>query len=116
MAESDVLCAPSLEGESFGLVLVEGMAAGLPVIASAIPGYVDVLPPSSGVLVPPGSVEALAAALEGLIVDAPRRQELGAAGRREAVRFDWSVVGEEILAVYAQVLHAGARPQASVQL
>lgn len=108
LAATDVLCAPSLEGESFGIVLVEGMAAGLPVVASAIPGYVDVLPPACGKLVPPGNAAALAAGLDELLADAALRAKLGAAGRLEARRFDWSRVCEEILAVYEEALGRAA--------
>jgi phosphatidylinositol alpha-mannosyltransferase len=104
LGEADVLCAPSLGGESFGVVLVEGMAAGVPVVASAIPGYEAVLPPSAGRLVPPGDAAALAAALGELLADPELRRRLGEAGRREAERYDWSRVGDELEAVYAEVL------------
>jgi phosphatidylinositol alpha-mannosyltransferase len=112
LAQADVLCAPSLEGESFGIVLVEAMAAGVPVVASAIPGYVDVLPPSCGRLVPAGDPTVLAAALAGLIADADLRVALGAAGREEARRYDWSRVTEEILEVYEE---ASARHRAAAR-
>jgi phosphatidylinositol alpha-mannosyltransferase len=104
LARADVLCAPSLEGESFGIVLVEGMAAGVPVVASAIPGYVDVLPESCGRLVPPGQPEALADALRLLLADGTLRARLGEAGRRAARRFDWQRVCTEVLEVYEEVL------------
>ena len=104
LAEADVLCVPSLRGESFGLVLVEGMAAGLPVVASSIPGYAAVLPESAGRLVPPGDPDALAAALAELLGDPALRARLGEAGRREAARYDWSRVGDEVEAVYREVL------------
>jgi phosphatidylinositol alpha-mannosyltransferase len=104
MGEADVLCAPSLGGESFGIVLVEGMAAGLPVVATAIPGYEAVLPPEAGRLVPPGDEAALAAALGELLDDPQLRGRMGEAGRREAARYDWSRVGDEIVAVYREVL------------
>jgi phosphatidyl-myo-inositol alpha-mannosyltransferase len=104
LAEADVLCAPSLGGESFGLVIVEGMAAGLPVVAAAIPGYAAVLPSSAGTLVPPGDHAALAGALGELLVDRQLRARMGEAGRLEAARYDWTRVGEQIAAVYAEVL------------
>jgi phosphatidylinositol alpha-mannosyltransferase len=103
LARADVLCAPSLRGESFGLVLAEGMAAGVPVVASAIPGYVDVLPEDCGRLVPPGDERALAAAVEELLGDPGGRERMGTAGRHAARRFDWSYVVEEVLEVYAAV-------------
>ena len=104
LAEADVLCAPSLGGESFGVVLVEGMAAGLPVVATLIPGYAAVVPPDAGRLVPPGDDAALAGALAELLADSALRARLGEAGRREAARYDWGRVGDEIASVYAEVL------------
>jgi phosphatidyl-myo-inositol alpha-mannosyltransferase len=104
IGEADILCAPSLGGESFGVVVLEGMAAGVPVVATEIPGYAAVLPPSAGRLVPPGDDAALAGALAELLSDRGLRARLGEEGRREAARYDWSRVGEEILAVYDEVL------------
>ncbi|HYY05835.1 MAG TPA: glycosyltransferase family 4 protein [Candidatus Limnocylindria bacterium] len=103
LARADVLVAPSLRGESFGLVLVEAMAAGLPVVASDIPGYRDVLC-AGGVLVPPGDPAALAAALGRLLADPGERARLGEAGRREAAQYAWPRVAEQVLAVYERVL------------
>ena len=100
LADADVLCAPSLAGESFGLVLVEAMAAGLPVVASRIPGYDAVLPERCGRLVPPGDAAALARALDELLADEPLREALGAEGRREAARYDWSRVAAAVRQVY----------------
>ena len=105
LSRADVVCAPSLSGESFGLVVLEGMAAGVPVVASAIRGYRDVLPAEAGMLVPPGDAVALAGALRRLLADGELRRRLGHAGRRAASRYDWSVVAEEILAVYDEALH-----------
>jgi phosphatidylinositol alpha-mannosyltransferase len=104
VAEADVLCAPSLGGESFGVVVVEGMAAGVPVVATAIPGYAAVLPPDAGRLVPPGDDAALAAALAEVLQDPGLRARMAEAGRREAARYDWARVGDEIVAVYGEVL------------
>ncbi|MDQ3873989.1 MAG: glycosyltransferase family 4 protein [Actinomycetota bacterium] len=107
LTRADVLCVPSLGGESFGLVLVEGMAAGVPVIASDIPGYRDVLPPSCGRLVPPADSDLLAAAVAELLADGALRLGLGEEGRREAARFDWSVVAPQVLSVYRAALDGG---------
>lgn len=104
LGEADVLCAPSLGGESFGIVLVEGMASGLPVVASSIPGYRAVLPPGAGRLVPPGDDRVLAEALAELVGDPELRARLGAAGRREAARYDWARVADELVAIYGEVL------------
>jgi phosphatidylinositol alpha-mannosyltransferase len=103
LARADVLVAPSLGGESFGIVLLEAMAAGLPVVASDIDGYRAVLPGSAGRLVPPGDADALAAALHELLADAELRTRLGEGGRRESARFDWSRVAEQVLGVYERV-------------
>lgn len=108
LAQADVLVAPSLKGESFGIVLVEAMAAGLPVVASDIPGYRDVVG-GGGVLVPPGDPVALARALDGLLADAGERRRLGEAGRREATRYAWPLVVQRVLRVYERVLAAGDR-------
>jgi phosphatidylinositol alpha-mannosyltransferase len=116
LAEADVLCAPSLAAESFGVVLVEGMAAGLPVVASALDGYREVLPERCGRLVPPGDHAALAGALQELLADVELRRRLGEAGREEARRFDWSRVAEQVLAAYeaalGRALVQGDQPEA----
>lgn len=104
LARADVLVAPSLGGESFGVVLLEAMAAGVPVVASDIPGYRAVLPPDAGRLVPPGDADALAAVLDGLLADAELRERLGAAGREAAAAYAWPRVAEQVLAVYRRVL------------
>src|SRR5579875_2149783 len=73
LGRADVLCAPSLGGESFGMVLTEAFAAGTPVIASDIAGYRDVVRDGvDGLLIPPGDAQALAIALRDLYDD-PRR-------------------------------------------
>jgi len=81
---ADLLCQPNTAPESFGLALVEALAAGLPVVTSAIGGGAEVVTPACGVLVPPGDVPALAAVLRCLIADAPERHRLGAAGPARA--------------------------------
>ena len=108
--QADILCAPSLEGESFGLVLVEAMSAGVAVVASAIPGYVDVLD-GQGRTVPPGDVGALAATLRELAGDADLRHRLGEDGRRAAARFEWDLVTPRVLDAYgtAMAVHAARR-------
>lgn len=100
LSRADVLCAPSLGGESFGVVLAEGMAAGVPVVASRIDGYTEVLDERAGCFVPPGAAAALAETLRELLGNRQLREELGSNGRELAQRFAWPTVAEQILAVY----------------
>ena len=100
-ASCDVLCVPSIRNESFGIVLLEGMAAGLPVVASAIPGYASVLThEQEGLLVPPEDETALALALVRVLADLKLRRRLGRAGRATAARYDWPRIAEQVLGVY----------------
>jgi phosphatidylinositol alpha-mannosyltransferase len=109
LAEADVLCAPSLEGESFGMVIVEGMATGLPVVASDLPSYAAVLAEGAGLLVPPGEPAELVAALGTLLDDSEMRERFGETGRRAARRYDWSQVANEVLDAYEEARTRRAR-------
>jgi phosphatidylinositol alpha-mannosyltransferase len=101
MHTASVLCAPSVGGESFGIVLIEAMAAGLPVLASDIPGYDAVVTyERDGVLVPPADASALAEALVGLLRDPKYRERLSEAGLNTARRYDWPLITAEIEEVY----------------
>ena len=107
MGQAAVVAVPSLGGESFGIVLLEGMAAGRPVVASDIPGYAAVLRDGvDGVLVPPGDAAALASALASVLEDRDRALAMGRSGRERAKRYDWRVVSEEIEAVYVEAAQA----------
>ncbi|MFW0794547.1 glycosyltransferase family 4 protein [Gordonia sp. CPCC 205515] len=104
LASADLYCAPNLGGESFGIVLVEAMAAGAAVIASDLNAFRRVLDDGrAGRLVPTGSGDDLAQAVIELLSDDATRAELVAAGRRRAARYDWSRVAEEIMRVYETV-------------
>ena len=97
LGEADVLCAPSLAGESFGMVLIEAMAAGTPVIASQIAGYSDVVTNGvDGILVPPADPQALAEELQILWHEPERLAAMGEAGRRSAERYAWPRIAEEV--------------------
>jgi phosphatidylinositol alpha-mannosyltransferase len=109
-ASAHVVVSPALKNESFGIVLLEAMAAGRPVVASDIPGYHSVIEhPEDGVLVPPGDVRALARALAALLRDPSRRLALAARGRARAEMFSWSAVAGRLEAYYDEVRAAAAR-------
>lgn len=84
MAAADVLCQPNLSPDAFGIAFVEGMYAGLPVVTSALGGALEAVDPTTGILVAPGRVDALAEALRELADSSGRRAELGAAGPARA--------------------------------
>lgn len=86
LAAADVHCQANLKPEPFGIALVEALAAGLPVVTTALGGAVEIVDGTCGVLVPPGDVGALASALDGLIVDAPLRARLAAGAPARAAR------------------------------
>ncbi|HEX7301220.1 MAG TPA: flippase-like domain-containing protein [Solirubrobacteraceae bacterium] len=101
LAGADLLVAPSLGGESFGMVLTEAFAAGTPVVASDIPGYRDVVRDGvDGVLVPPGDATALAQTLRDLAVEPRRREAMAAQAHEHAARFAWPTVAGEVLDAY----------------
>ncbi|HSB37533.1 MAG TPA: glycosyltransferase family 4 protein [Gaiellaceae bacterium] len=98
------LVAPSLGGESFGMVLTRAFACATPVVASDITGYRDVMTDETGLLVPPGDPDALAEAVTGLLEDEPRRERLGAAARRVArERYSWDDVAHRLEAIYREL-------------
>jgi phosphatidylinositol alpha-mannosyltransferase len=105
MHSASVLCAPSIGSESFGVVLIEALAAGLPVLASDIPGYNAVITRGKeGILVPPGDPQALAAELVRLLKDPALRARLSNEGLVTARRYDWPQVASEIEEIYRSVV------------
>lgn len=102
----DVFCAPSTGGESFGLVLLEAMAAGRPVIASDLRGYREASD-GAACLVPAADAAALAAAIGALADDAPRQAALVARGLQRARALDWRRVAEAVAAVYRDTVASG---------
>lgn len=112
----DMLVLPSDSVESFGLVLIEAMACGRPVIASNLPGVGSLISPGrDGFLVPPGNVEALADAIHAMaVLPVERRRDMGATGRAKVeARYSWERIGDRIEQLYADMLrdripvHAG---------
>ena len=100
-----VLVAPSLGGESFGMVLTRAFACAVPVVASDITGYRDVMTDETGLLVPPGDPGALAEAVSALLADETRRQRLGESARMLAIeRYSWDDIARRLAAVYEGLL------------
>ena len=107
---ADIFCAPNTGNESFGIILLEAMAAGTPVVASNIEGFAYVVThEKEGLLVPPRDAAALADALVQLLTDADCRREMGRGGQEKARQFSWDRVSQQVLALYQRVA-AGPRP------
>ena len=112
LRSADVYCAPNTGGESFGIVLVEAMAAGTPVVASDLDAFRRVLEDgTAGRLVPVYDSQALAAALIEVLQDDVTRERLVDAASKAVQRYDWSVVARQILQVYETVAGAGVKVQ-----
>lgn len=104
LRRADIVCVPSTGGESFGLVLLEAMAAGAAVIASDLPGYRKVSHHgAAAALVPPGDARALAMALEDLLGDAGGRRRLAEAGLEVAAAHDVSALAKSYLSHYEEL-------------
>lgn len=108
---ADIFCAPSLRGESFGVVLLEAMAARSAIVAGDLSGYRLVARPDlDGLLVPPGDVEALASALNRVLADDVLRDRLIASGTERADTFSMDRLADEYLRIYKRI--TTARPEA----
>ena len=102
---ADIFCAPSTGQESFGIVLLEAMAAGRAVVASDIHGYKKVVQRNvTGLLVEPKDPDALCRAMSQLIDDPAMRERLGQAGALRAREFDWEHVARQLVEVYEDVV------------
>lgn len=109
---ADIVCSPATGRESFGIVLLEAMAAGKPIIASNIEGYNSVLTHGAeGLLVPPKNVGKLTQALTSLMTDESLRQQMGAKGRLKAVEYNWEHIAQKILNYYHGVLSESPRKE-----
>jgi len=102
---ADVFCAPSLHGESFGVVLLEAMAASTPIVASDLPGYHNVARPGvEALLVPPADAIALASALEQALAGGPMMEEMVANGDLRASHFSMTHLAERYADLYRSLL------------
>ena len=114
LRSTKALVAPSLGGESFGMVLTRAFACATPVVSSDIEGYREVVTPETAVVVPPGDVRALVDAVEALVADEPRRVAMGAAARQLAEeRYAWSDIARRLEAIYERVAGTEAEAQAA---
>ena len=121
LERADVLAAPSLGGESFGMVLTESFAAGTPVVASDIAGYRDVVRDGvDGLLVPRGDATALAETLRDLALAPERTAAMGAAAAAGAERYAWPKVAAQVAAAYEDARDVpqpeGAAERAAVRI
>jgi phosphatidylinositol alpha-mannosyltransferase len=99
----DVFCAPNTGHESLGLILLEAMASGVPIVASRIPGFAAVVKDGEhGLLVPPRDSEALCEALKRLLSDAGMREAMGRVAALHARSWSWDEVSSEVLAFYEE--------------
>ncbi|MEE8347045.1 MAG: glycosyltransferase family 4 protein [Dehalococcoidia bacterium] len=106
---ADIYCAPNTGAESLGIVLLEAMAAGTPIVASDIEGFSDVLTDGrEGLLSPPRDGQSLAAALRRLLTDADLRVEMGRQGSMTAQRYSWDRVAAQVLDYYRTVANSAA--------
>ena len=105
LGRADVVLAPQLGGESFGIVVAEAMAAGAAVVASDLPAFTRLLAHGErGVLVPRGDVAAWARALEELVLDPAERHRIGRLAGEGVDHLDWKRVADDLLEVYARAL------------
>ncbi|MBI3743258.1 MAG: glycosyltransferase family 4 protein, partial [Chloroflexi bacterium] len=102
---ADIFCSPAIGHESFGIVLLEAMAAGKPVIASNIPGYATLVRDGDqGLLVPPKDDAALASAIVRLANNPELRQAMGARGREFSKGFSWDKVAQRVMDYYLRLM------------
>jgi phosphatidylinositol alpha-mannosyltransferase len=114
LTSAKALIAPSLGGESFGMVLTRAFACATPVVASDITGYRDVMTPETSVAVPPGEPKALAEAIAALLEDEPRREALGAAARQLAIEhYSWTDIARRLDVIYDAARGVATAPVAA---
>jgi phosphatidylinositol alpha-mannosyltransferase len=110
LSNAKALVAPSLGGESFGMVLARAFACGTPVVASDIDGYREVVTVETAISPPPDDVDSLVAAVEEMVADEGRRRTMGEAARRLAVeRFGWADIATRLEGIYERLAGPEAR-------
>ena len=103
---ADIFCSPATGHESFGIVLLEAMASGKPIVASNIPGYASVMTDKKeGFLLNPKDAEGLAAALQTLIENPQLRSSMGTRGLTTAQSYDWKTVAPKINEIYHETIY-----------
>jgi phosphatidylinositol alpha-mannosyltransferase len=108
---ADIFCAPATGQESFGIVLLEAMALGKPIVATSIEGYGSVLTHErEGLAVPPKNDKELARALTELLTDESMRREMGQRGLVTAQDYDWQKVARRVFDFYTRILHTAPQP------
>ncbi len=101
-----IFCAPAIGRESFGIVLLEAMATGKPIVATNIEGYTSVVTDGAeGLLVPPRNAKELSKAIISLMADETLRQQMGTKGRLKALDYDWERITQRLLNYYLKVLN-----------
>ena len=111
-ASADIFCAPATGAESFGIVLLEAMAAGKPVVASDIAGYNGIIRHGrQGLLFPKRDTEAMASALRFLVLNPDLAQQLGKTGRRMVEQYRWSSVANQVESYYYDCIAAVKQQQ-----
>jgi len=107
-ASSDIFCSPARGGESFGIVLLEAMASGVPIVATDLPGYRTVLTPGSeGLMVPPRDPASLRTALQTLLSRPSLRSEMGARGIETSRRYAWPAIAKRLEEIYGSLVGPG---------
>jgi phosphatidylinositol alpha-mannosyltransferase len=102
---ADIFCAPATGWESFGMVLLEAMATGKPIVASDIPGYAGLVTHGvEGLLVKPRDERALMSALLNLLNDKSMREKMGEKGKLKASDYSWEVVAQKVMSYYQKLL------------
>jgi len=116
-SSADIFCSPATGRESFGIVLLEAMASGVPVIASDIPGYRAVVAHMrDGILVPPCDADSMAESIIHLGGDPSLRHELGMHGREKALTYNWPVVAGMLENVFLRTLGISSDSKAENQI